>query len=376
MHLIRLQVSAFRNLKQIELRPAARLNLLFGDNGSGKTSLLESISTLSRGYSFRSRKFTQLISQSSSQFTLFAELDIGGQVHTVGISRARIGPSHFKANGNPVRSAAELATMIPLQVINAQSFQLLEGGPAARRRFLDWLVFHVKHDYGRIWQQYARAVKQRNSLLRRGNIGPAELAPWNMEICRYGQLVDEYREEVLQDFLPRLARLLTEAGLAEDQELSVHYLPGWDRDVDPLQLLAQSYQRDCKLGSTSLGPHKSDIKIKSRSSDAVDLLSRGQQKTLVSALYMAQVRTLQERKGVNSVLLIDDLPSELDRQHHELMCGWLVDSESQLFVTGVNLDAITIGWPEHLLSLAKVFHVKHGEITEYSYAFGANHDGK
>src|SRR5690554_4256328 len=146
MAVTRLTVSNFRNIESAELRPSAKLNIIYGENGSGKTTLLEGLSTLSSGRSFRSRKYTNLIRYQQTAFSLFCEVvGRGDNLHRIGIERSRARRSQFKVDGAAISSSIELARLVPLQVINANSFQLLEGGPSQRRRFLDWLVFHVKH---------------------------------------------------------------------------------------------------------------------------------------------------------------------------------------------------------------------------------------
>lgn len=377
MHLSRLVISDFRNVQQAELFPSEGLNFIYGDNGSGKTSLLEAIYSLSRGYSFRTRKFTELIRRDSDSFVLFAELDLGEHCAKLGISRPRrTGQSQFRLDGRAVQSALELVALVPAQIIDAHSFLLLEGGPRARRMFLDWLVFHVKHDFGDIWRRYARAVKQRNSLLRRDKISASDLKPWDVELIRYGQLMDSYRKDTLREFLPRLRRLLDESGLAQDLSVSVEYSPGWRADADLQDELRLHLERDRKLGHTSIGPHKSDLVIRCHGREAASFLSRGQQKTLVSALHVAQVRSLLEVKDQRCILLVDDLPAELDHHNREKLCRWLSTTSCQIFVSGVDLSLVSSSWPSHSLDRAKVFHVKHGQVVEQTHSLGAQNDSK
>lgn len=375
MHLSRLLVSNFRNIRQAELLPAEGLNFIYGDNGSGKTSLLEAIYSLSRGYSFRTRKYTELIHRDSEDFLLFAELDLANGCSKIGISRPRRAAlSQFRLNGRAVHTALELVALIPTQIIDAHSFLLLEGGPRARRMFLDWLVFHVKQDFGEIWRHYARAVKQRNSLLRRDRLTSSDLKPWDVELVRYGQLMDAYRQETLSEFLPRLHRLLRESGLVDDLPVTVEYASGWRTDTDLQEQLSQCLERDRKLGYTSVGPHKSDLILRCHGKEAASFLSRGQQKTLVSALHVAQVNSLIELTGRRCLILIDDLPAELDRYNRQHLCQWLAATQCQAFVSGVELLPIASSWPGSHLDKAKVFHVKQGQIVEQPYSLGAEND--
>ena len=146
MTLNRLLIQNLRNLEGVDIAPSAQVNLIFGENGSGKTSLLEAVNLLALGRSFRSHKHKQLIKYHQPSFTVFGRVKIeDGSDVPIGINRTFEGEASFKANGIIVPSAAELATYLPVQVINSETFLLLEGSPKVRRQFIDWLVFHVEH---------------------------------------------------------------------------------------------------------------------------------------------------------------------------------------------------------------------------------------
>lgn len=365
MAVTRLTVSNFRNIESAELRPSAKLNIIYGENGSGKTTLLEGLSTLSSGRSFRSRKYTNLIRYQQTAFSLFCEVvGRGDNLHRIGIERSRARRSQFKVDGAAISSSIELARLVPLQVINANSFQLLEGGPSQRRRFLDWLVFHVKHDFGRIWSDYARCLKQRNSLLRRDKIAPAELQPWDEELARLGELLDESRVQCIESYLPEFNNYLSQCDFALDGDFSVQYVPGWDRSKALLQQYRESFERDRRVGYTTIGPHKSDLRIAFNKKPVEELFSRGQQKSVVSALYLAQLKTFQILNQTPCILLVDDLPAELDTHNKRRLIRWVADLDIQTFITGINLSDLKEGWPQTQLESGKVFHVKHGQVIE------------
>lgn len=370
MPLSRLVLGNFRNIQQADIKPAGQLNLIYGENGSGKTSLLEAISTLALGRSFRTRKYTQVIHHDSPGFHLFAELvdEHGGG--SIGISRARNGQSQFKLSGKPIHSSGALALRLPLQVINSQSFMLLEGGPSQRRRFLDWLVFHVKHDFAKIWLEYSHCLKQRNSLLRRDKIAGLELQPWTDRLISLGAQVDLLRRECIQNYLPYLVDKLGSCTFLQREQadrLEIEYLPGW-RDPEQFsygEQFQQNLSRDLKLGYTSIGPHKSDLKIHMLGKPVAEVLSRGQQKSLVNAMYMAQLNCFRELSPERDcVLLIDDLPAELDANNRATVSDWVYQLQVQTFVTGIDLHDLTRYWQPGWVEAGKVFHVKHGEVTE------------
>ena len=365
MSLLQLKVTHFRNLGSVELTPSPSLNFLYGVNGSGKTSLLEAISVLAHGRSFRTRKFRRLIQQEMKEFTVF------GRVNTVskagvamGVSRKRSGESHFRIDGAGVSSSAELAVHLPLLVLNAESFGLLTGAPKQRRQFFDWLVFHVKQGFRDTWRNYSRCVKQRNSLLRRDKITYSDLRPWDMEIVRLSQSIERDRLACIEPFLTEFRYLATEfdAGLAH--KISVEYLSGWKTADAYEQQLLESFPRDRKLGYTSLGPHKSDLKITVDDLPAGEILSRGQQKSMIAALHIAEARVFTAENKQGCVFLIDDMPAELDPANIDRVGRWINSTAGQVFVTSVEFKPMRDLWPDLGPGAAKVFHVKQGDITE------------
>lgn len=374
MPLTRLVVHDFRNLREIELAPAGKLNFVQGENGTGKTSLLEAISTLAIGRSFRTRKFRNLIHLECSSFTIFAELQQLGAVSRLGVSRSRAGESQFRLDDRPVSSAVELAELLPFQIIDAQSFLLLQGGPSERRRFLDWMVFHVKHSYPRLWGEYVRCLKQRNSLLRSGKITNFEMKTWDATLSKLADQIDAARAEVVDVYVPLLQRFLAECGFIARGRFSIEYQRGWNEGHTLEQELQQLRAKEERQGFTSVGPHKADIKLRIDKKDAAEVFSRGQQKSVVIAMYMAQLNLFHEQNGSDCILLVDDLPAELDRTNQDITCRWLAALDKvQIFITGIDLQPIIQTWPKAAsLQAAKMFHVKHGQVTEQS--IGATHD--
>lgn len=366
MPLKRLLLSDFRNLHSVELWPAPKLNFLQGVNGSGKTSILEAISTLAMGRSFRTRKYRNIIRLEQNQFSLFAEVYQQPASFKIGVSRQRSGKSLFKLNELNVTSAAELAQVIPFQIINSHSFLLLEGGPTERRRFLDWMVFHVKHDYRRLWSDYARCLKQRNSLLRSDKMKGLDYEVWDATLSSLAVQIDLMRSEVVALFLPELNTYLKHCGFIDSGEVSVEYLRGWDSGSSLGQELARVRDKEQKLGFTTVGPHKADIRIRLSGKDVAELFSRGQQKSVVIAMYMSQMNVFKNKNKRDCLLLIDDLPAELDQTNQQMVCGWVSQLDRvQSFITGIELKPIIDAWPKPLTSNdCKMFHVKHGQVTE------------
>ncbi|RRJ82611.1 DNA replication/repair protein RecF [Aestuariirhabdus litorea] len=364
MSLSRIRVLQLRNLAEAQLEPSPRINIILGENGSGKTSLLEAIHLLGTARSFRSTKLKPIIQTGSTDCVVFGELLSQGMPHRLGVKRTIDGGGELKINGIHQRSAATLATTLPVQLITPDSFTLLTGGSKPRRQFIDWGVFHVEHQFLGCWRQYQSALKQRNHLLRHGKIDPSQLLVWNAELARNAEHIDQMRQSYFSLLAPVVRDLVDrfELGL-EGEHLSLSYTRGWDAKTPFIDQLDQQVDRDSKLGFTQTGPHRADLSVRIGRDNAVERLSRGQQKLLVCALKLAQARLFRDHSpATNSVFLVDDLAAELDREHRTILCHELVALECQVFVTCIESDTLEGAWPTN--AVRKMFHVKHGNIVE------------
>ena len=368
MSVSRLVVHNLRNLTNVDIRPSPAVNLVYGKNGSGKTSLLESVNLLTLGRSFRSHKIKPLIQEDRPELTVFGRVGEGDAGVPLGVSRARNGESVFKAQGRPVESLAELASYLPLQVINADAFSLLEGSPKVRRQFLDWLVFHVEPDFYPAWKAAQRCLKHRNTILRRGRISTPEMAPWNQELIAQTERIQALRVACFERLKESFSALFGELDLAQGLNLSLYR--GWDKELNFAQALQSGAERDIRQGFTGVGFHRADIRIKVNGQNAADILSRGQQKLLVCALKVAQGKVYERITNRKCVYLVDDLPAELDKIHRLQLVSWLEALGTQVFITGVERSALLEPWAGNTRREIKVFHVERGEITSEDYPSG------
>lgn len=361
MTIQRLRLHHFRNLAPVDLQPAAGLNLIYGENGSGKTSLLEAIYLLSLVRSFRSKKLKHLVAHQASYFTVHAELrDAQGLHFPLAVQRQLASDeTEIRLGGQRPSSIAELTAQLPVQLINPDAFRLLEGGPKERRQFLDWGAFHVEPGFIFAWQRFQRALKQRNSLLRHARIDPLELDLWEKEIAASGEEVTRYRETYLQQLLPLFEQLL--ARLSQLEGFRLNFQRGWDKSLSLAESLFQSRQKDSEQGFTQSGPQRSDLRVSFQGRSAIEVLSRGQQKLVVSALKLAQGRLLAAAGKKQCIYLIDDLPAELDQQHRQMFCRLLEEQGSQVFITSVDQSALQIDWKEP--DRIHWFHVEQGQIS-------------
>ncbi|OED41441.1 DNA replication/repair protein RecF [Endozoicomonas sp. (ex Bugula neritina AB1)] len=357
----KLTITDVRNLASISFHPSPSINVLYGLNGSGKTSILEAIHLLGLARSFRSSRLRPVINRESDKCTVFGRLetqDLG--IVPVGVARDVKGETALiRVGGESLRSTSDLAKLLPLQVINPDTFRLLEGSPKLRRHFIDWGVFHVKHgDFIPLWKRMQKALKQRNSLLRHGRINGSELPAWDHEFVKASEAVDKLRQEYLKQLIPMFHDVLSQ--LTDLTDVSISYYRGWDRDRRLADVLQAGVQRDAQTGYTHSGPQRADLRIKLGKVNAVDILSRGQLKLVVCALKLAQGFLYSELSGKKCIFLVDDLPSELDSPHRRALCRLLLKMGCQTFITCVEHIALENCWlPE---AEVKLFHVKQGTI--------------
>lgn len=355
MSLTELTIQGVRNLQHARILPSPALNLVFGPNASGKTSLLEAIHLLGLARSFRTTQIRHVIARGAPGLRVFGRIgQAGGGSLPVGLERT---PQSVKIRlgGQTVHQVAELAAHLPLQLLTPESHALLEQGPRLRRQFLDWGVFHVEHGFLHWWREYHRALRQRNHGLRTGQPDRL-LSAWDPALAETGVRITEARLRYLARLGPRLVEY---AQRLFETEIEVSYQPGWPPAEELAAALRAGTAQDRRTGHTRHGPHRAELSLKVDQVPAQQALSRGQQKLLVAAMRLAQVAIQNESLSEPCILLIDDLAAELDRTHRARLLDLLLETRAQLFVTATEPQLLQ--WE---VATAKVFHVEHGEVSE------------
>jgi DNA replication and repair protein RecF len=346
------RASNFRCLESIELNLASDFNLIYGANASGKTSLLEALAYLGRGKSFRGAGTGDLIQHGKEEFILFGQVHTEARTRSLGAKNSR-GGLEIRVDGESDGGAAALAEAMPLQVIDPDVHSLVAGGPELRRRFLDWVAFHVEHEHLMAWRRFKRALKQRNAALKAKASAPT-IRSWNAEFVDLGMELDRSRRRSLEATLDGLI------GFGEkllSTELLFDYQQGWSRDKDLAAALEDGLQRDLLLGATQHGPHRADLKISYDERQARKLVSRGQQKLLASAMILAATETAQTALERPLLLLLDDPAAELDGDSLSRLMEAVAGLGCQVVATSLTPDSIMVP------AGAAVFHVEHGAVT-------------
>jgi DNA replication and repair protein RecF len=363
MAITSLQLTNFRNFANAAISPCLQgLNIITGDNGSGKTSILEAIHYLGHGRSFRSSTFSPLIRHEQNKFSLYSQLVTQGNRNIcVGAERGATGSGRFKVDDKDINGITELASLMPIRVINSHSHQLFESGPLYRRKYLDWGLFYQSNSFFETWRDFERSLKQRNSLLR-DKRSKTEIEPWTIELLKHGLALDAERRQYIELLTPYLLDVVHELLPFESVELA--YEPGWNETINLETTMANFFFQDHRIGHTQYGPHRAELAVTINGVLAKQILSRGQQKLLICAMILAQGIMLAKSVNKRLIYLIDDLPAELDADSRKKLISLLVNQQTQVFITSIEQASICDLIDSKIEILQKVFHVEHGGIEE------------
>lgn len=351
MTLLQLDIEQFRCIERARLELHPQMNLIVGLNASGKTSLLEAIFLLGTGRSFRTLQSDLLIRGGADRFLTVGKINGPHGPQTLGIA----GSAHSKEiriDGTTPKSLAELATRFPVQIIDPEVHRLVEDGPARRRRFVDWGVFHVEPRFFETWRRYQRALRQRNSGLK-AKQATSDLQIWDKELAEQGTLIAEFRDQYVGSLKPYVSELAAELlGI----ELDIEHHRGWRNTATLASVLAETGFKDQLRGSTTAGPHRAELLLKVEQQNAKDFVSRGQQKMLACVLILAQQLHLVAVGGSPACLLVDDPAAELDVDNLQKLLRVLTRIPAQLVVTALSADLLD------LFPSRRAFHVEHGVV--------------
>lgn len=358
MQVTRLTASGLRRFQNVTFEPAAGLNLIIGDNGAGKTSLLEALHLMAYGRSFRGRVRDGLVRTGSEAVEVFVEWREGPDARYRRAGLRHTGQTWVgRLDGQSVAQLGELCAALAVVSFEPGSHALVTGGGESRRRYVDWGLFHVEPDFLPLWRRYARALKQRNALLKSG-AGGQQLDAWDRELAEAGEPLTGHRRQYLEQLQLRLsavaADLVPALGAAH-----LEFQSGWrSSELSLADALLLARDRDRNLGYTSVGPHRADWRIDYAGHPNREALSRGQAKLSALCALLAQAEDYAQRRGEWPIVALDDLSSELDHKHRQRVLQRLLASGAQIFITGTELPA-ALG---RLEVTPATFHVEHGQI--------------
>lgn len=366
----------YRNYAMLNLPIDAQLCIFVGENAQGKTNLLEALYFLATARSFRALRDDDLIQWGHAEASLSCsvEREVGEAAIRVRICRGR--QKILTVNGQPVRRHADLLGYLNVVTFSPDDLQLVKGGPAERRRFLDVELAQVSHTYRHDLSAYARILRQRNNLLKEiseHRLGQELLGAWNTQLLETGSRVMAKRAEAvwrLSAMGQVVHREITQAG----EMLTINYRPffarpgelppeegSWEDLSVVRRRFAAEMQRlqsaETARGQTLVGPQRDDLEFLINERDVRTFGSQGQQRTAVLSCKLAEIEFMRSETGEYPVLLLDDVMSELDeaRRHYFLAT---VSGRVQTFITTTGLHSFS---PE-FLAQAQVARIVDGEV--------------
>ncbi len=358
MALVSLEIQRLRNISQATLNFSSGFNLVYGANGSGKTSILEAIYFLSTARSFRNAQIGPIIQQGEEDCLVRGQVQHPNRQYRIGIQRDRRGGREIRINEESIKRGSDLVRLLPTLTLGPDSMELLLGPPLNRRRFLNWGVFHVEPQFGKLWEEATRALAQRNRLLRDGNPGAAELETWTDQLVSHATQVDRFRQSYVDRYRPVFDDVLSK--ITDLAGVSLHYDRGWDKTTELADVYRNQLSTDLKKGHTQNGFQRADVRIHVSGQPAARVCSRGELKAIVWSMVLTQGAVARQFEEQETLFLIDDLAAEFDANHRDRVCEYLQESGEQVVLTGIDrgvLQEATGGQFETM------FHVEQGTVS-------------
>lgn len=348
-----LRLVGFRALATQTLAFSPGLNILFGDNASGKTSLLEALDIASRGRSFRTQHLSEIARwDGNGEWALDVAHD-----HAVGDDLLKL---RYRAGNLEVRRQSEIwnreqmARSLPALILGPDLHRLMDDGPRVRRAFMDWALFHVEHTFAEHWRRYQQALRQRNAAIRR-YAPKAQVSAWNDSLLSAGAVITEHRQQLVEGLKWHFAASVSKTALLPG--VDINYRQGWTKNLSFEAALERADAHPGTQSPTPVGPHRGDLELLAGSARVQSSLSRGQQKVFLIILALALANLVHERVGHWPLLAIDDWHAELSDKTAALILEKLRTYQGQRIVSCFDTPITPV-------TEARLFHVEQGRFTE------------
>ena len=360
MKLRSLHLKNFRTYASLDLTFSSRLSFLTGPNANGKTNILEAIGMLSLGKSFRGATDEDMVRREEAGYYIECRYEKDGQSFDLNLGVDFTGPKlrrRIKLNGKQLPGRSALIGQIISVIFSPQDIMIAEGGPSYRRRFLDMVLSYQNQDYLKQLLQYNRALRQRNSILKKMKAGKArvdQLSAWDGPIVDYATRITKARQEFVREFEGIFQQALGRiSGDRDALSMRLAYTSELEEN-DFAAALKKYASRDAAIGYTSVGPHRQNLLFERDGLDVMRFGSQGQKRSLVLALRIAQFSFLKKNLRMAPVLLIDDVIRELDARRRAAFVELLKECGQAIFTTP-DLDGLD-AHPELRRDIS-VFHV-------------------
>lgn len=353
----------WRNLAPLDLSPGPRFNVISGDNGQGKSNLLEALAYLGSLRSFRGAPAEELVVRGGQSAVLAAKVSGPPAPHTLKARvHGRVGDRAGKArelalDDKRPRSVASWLAVCPVVLFHPGDLELAQGGPDARRALLDAMLTEMDPGYAATLAAYGKALRSRNRLLREEAPDRRAITSFDPILASAGAALGRAREALVREIAPVTVRIASRI-LGDEIPLEVRYAPRIEpREEAIADALARSLDKDLARGFTADGPHADELALEVHARGAKHHASQGQQRTIVLALKVAELEVLAGRIGRVPPLLLDDVSSELDRTRNERFFALLAELGGQVFLTTTHPELIR-------LEEGRVdWRVAHGEVS-------------
>ena len=334
------RLASFRNIQSATLNPSPRLNLISGDNGQGKTSVLEALYAVATTRSFRTDRLAQCIRTGDELGRVAATVREDTFVRELSL-KVGVRSRSVELDGKRPKTLASYAVRTPVVVFHPRDLELVTGAAGERRRLLDRLILYADPQGAEAARRYAEALKDRQKLLEVRGVGATELLDFETIASEYGARFARARSEAAQRLLPELTRAFRSVTPAT-LELGVSYVPGGSDSVQDFRAeLRARRPEDCRRGRASFGPQRDELQLLVDGRPARNDASQGQQRLLSLSLKLAELRCIESARRAHPVLLLDDVSSELDAERTESVLSLLQASQGQIFVTTTRPELFT-----------------------------------
>jgi DNA replication and repair protein RecF len=384
MYLRTLHLRQFRNYLNQQVEFLAPKTILVGDNAQGKSNLLEAVELLATLRSHRGSRDRDLVQEGAAEGKIIATLERQTSSIDLALTLRRSGRRTVALNHQSLRRQMEFLGTLNAVQFSSIDLDLVRGGPEQRRNWLDTLLIQLEPFYAHILQQYNKILRQRNALLKQARglqtgkdlsplpiphfpfpIPHSELALWDAQLVTAGSRVTRRRARALQRLVP-LAQFWHQAISGSKEKLEIKYAPniGWEQDDSESvkqAFLAKIQQRaslEQHHGTTLVGPHRDEVEFFINQTPAKVYGSQGQQRTLVLALKLAELKLIEEVVGEPPLLLLDDVLAELD-PHRQNQLLEAIQERFQTLITTTHLSAFERSW----LHSSQILCVQAGQIS-------------
>ncbi len=332
----------FRNFKNFKSSFDNKLNIIFGNNGSGKTNILEGISLIAKGRGIRNSNISNLIKKNKENFLIKNKLEIKKNNLDIEIyteNKSEKFKKIIKVNDDLSKESIDyLNQSLSYLVFLPEMERLFQASPSYRRNFIDRLIFSNRNNYNNLINNYKKSLVERIKILQVNNADYDWLNQIEKEICELGLEIYNLRNSQLNSLNSELNILKNEHKFQFDVKLNIKD-SFWNNSLDfekYLSTLKKSRDFDRQYGGTRIGPHRSDIMSIINNEFDASLLSTGQQKTVVLMILLAQCNTLVNDKNINPIFLFDEIGSHLDLHNRQILLDMINRFEVQFFLTGTD----------------------------------------